>query len=279
MVKNKPEETRTYRLFRVLIIAGYLITFVASVLILFKNFFGGLGAFVIGILFFDLLNSAVIYVYTGEVALESTFLNKIVPGIRKILRVSDRDIHLRRLKNDIRNKKYRAASLKWQTGLIGKTLISLLGIPFWIFSAYLIKELWIYDLQMYIAVIVTLSATALITYYLFSNPRRCRKEIAVLENEIRIMEMEKELAEMKDDRGEQVLRKYGELEIDNNESQITELEKPKESPQKPPICRAYIIDIFKKSYMIHIWTWPKFSVAFHRKPDSPENRFFAIRKY
>ncbi len=49
--------------------------------------------------------------------------------------------------------------------------------------------------------------------------------------------------------------------------------------EKPAICKAYIIDIFKKSYMLHIWRWPKFALGWHRKMDGPNKSIFAIKKY
>lgn len=49
--------------------------------------------------------------------------------------------------------------------------------------------------------------------------------------------------------------------------------------EKPSICRGYIVDIFKKSYMMHIWTWPKFGIGWHRKIDGPNRNLFAIRRY
>lgn len=49
--------------------------------------------------------------------------------------------------------------------------------------------------------------------------------------------------------------------------------------EKPAICRAFIIDLFYKSYMLHIWTWPKFSLGWHKKADEKNSRLFRIRRY
>lgn len=49
--------------------------------------------------------------------------------------------------------------------------------------------------------------------------------------------------------------------------------------EKPAICKAYIIDIFRKSYMLHIWTWPKFALGWHKKIDGPNKRLFWVYKY
>ncbi len=48
---------------------------------------------------------------------------------------------------------------------------------------------------------------------------------------------------------------------------------------QPPICKGYVVDIFKKSYMLHIWTWPKISVGWHRKKDGPNKKMFGIERY
>jgi len=48
---------------------------------------------------------------------------------------------------------------------------------------------------------------------------------------------------------------------------------------QPPICKGYVIDFFKKSYMLHIWTYPKFSVGWHRKIDGSGEKIFRIKKY
>ena len=46
-----------------------------------------------------------------------------------------------------------------------------------------------------------------------------------------------------------------------------------------PACRAYVIDIFKKSYMLHIWTDPKFSLGWHKKIDGSNKKIFGVKKY
>lgn len=48
---------------------------------------------------------------------------------------------------------------------------------------------------------------------------------------------------------------------------------------QPPICRGYIVDLFKKSYMLHIWTKPKISFGWHRKTDGPNKKIFGIKRY
>jgi hypothetical protein len=53
----------------------------------------------------------------------------------------------------------------------------------------------------------------------------------------------------------------------------------REFVDRPVACRGYVVDIFKKSYMLHIWTWPKFKAGWHRKIDGPNKRIFSIRKY
>ena len=48
---------------------------------------------------------------------------------------------------------------------------------------------------------------------------------------------------------------------------------------QPPICRGYIVDILKKSYMLHIWTSPKISFGWHRKMDGPNKKIFGISRF
>jgi hypothetical protein len=49
--------------------------------------------------------------------------------------------------------------------------------------------------------------------------------------------------------------------------------------ERPPICKAFILDINRTSYMLHIWTWPKFGLGWHKKIDGPNKRLFWIYKY
>ncbi len=78
---------------------------------------------------------------------------------------------------------------------------------------------------------------------------------------------------------EKALKKYDKLnshvkvDLDNNPDIFLEY------IEKSPICRAYIIDMFWKSYMLHIWSWPKFNLGWHRKLDDPNNKLFGIRRY
>ena len=48
---------------------------------------------------------------------------------------------------------------------------------------------------------------------------------------------------------------------------------------RSPACRGYVVDVFKRSYMLHIWTWPRFSVEWRRKADGPNKSFFAVRRF
>ncbi len=78
---------------------------------------------------------------------------------------------------------------------------------------------------------------------------------------------------------EDVLRKAGKLgsfikvDLDENPDILLDF------VEKPPICRGYIVDIFKRSYMLHVWTWPKFGLGWHRKLDGPNKKIFGIQKY
>lgn len=69
------------------------------------------------------------------------------------------------------------------------------------------------------------------------------------------------------------LSSYVKVDLDENPDILSEF------IEHPPICHGYIVDIFRKSYMLHIWTWPKFALGWHRKIDGPNNSLFAIRKY
>jgi len=48
---------------------------------------------------------------------------------------------------------------------------------------------------------------------------------------------------------------------------------------QPVSCRGYVVDIFKKSYMLHIWTKPKISFGWHRKTDCPNKKIFGVQRY
>lgn len=45
------------------------------------------------------------------------------------------------------------------------------------------------------------------------------------------------------------------------------------------ICEAFIVDLFTKRYMLHIWLKPYFSIAWHRKNDDLIGRLFWIQRY
>lgn len=45
------------------------------------------------------------------------------------------------------------------------------------------------------------------------------------------------------------------------------------------ICKAFIVDLLGKRYMLHIWTRPRFSVAWHRKRDGLIGKLLWIEKY
>jgi hypothetical protein len=66
---------------------------------------------------------------------------------------------------------------------------------------------------------------------------------------------------------------FAKIDLDENPNVLNEF------IEKPPICRGYVVDIFKKSYMLHIWTRPKFIIGWHRKTDGPNDSIFAVRKY
>ena len=48
---------------------------------------------------------------------------------------------------------------------------------------------------------------------------------------------------------------------------------------RSPACRGYVVDVFKRSYILHVWTWPKFSVEWRRKVDGPNRRLFWVYRY
>lgn len=81
------------------------------------------------------------------------------------------------------------------------------------------------------------------------------------------------------DSEEKLLRSKGKLsshvmvDLDANPDILSEF------IEHPPICKAYIIDILKRSYMLHIWTWPKLGFGWHRKVDGPNKSIFNIKKY
>lgn len=47
----------------------------------------------------------------------------------------------------------------------------------------------------------------------------------------------------------------------------------------PLVCKAFIIDLLAKRYMLHIWLRPYFSIAWHRKRDGRAGKLFWIEKY
>ncbi len=49
--------------------------------------------------------------------------------------------------------------------------------------------------------------------------------------------------------------------------------------EKPVACRGYIIDFLGRSYMLHIWFWPKLQIGWHKKESEPTMNLFAIRRY
>jgi len=69
------------------------------------------------------------------------------------------------------------------------------------------------------------------------------------------------------------LNSYVKVDLDENPDILAEF------IEHPPICHGYIVDIFKKSYMLHIWNWPKLGFGWHRKVDGPNKSIFAVRKY
>ena len=69
------------------------------------------------------------------------------------------------------------------------------------------------------------------------------------------------------------LGSYIKVDLDENPNILLEF------IYQSPICYGFIVDIFKKSYMLHIWTWPKFGLGWHRKIDGPNRSIFSIRRY
>ena len=69
------------------------------------------------------------------------------------------------------------------------------------------------------------------------------------------------------------LDSYIEVNLDENPNILRDF------IEKPAICRSYIVNIFRKSYMLHVWTRPKFSIGWHRKNDGPNKRLFWVQKY
>lgn len=57
-----------------------------------------------------------------------------------------------------------------------------------------------------------------------------------------------------------------------------EIQKESE-PGKVMVCHAFIVDILSLRYMLHIWTKPHFSLAWHRKRDGLIGRMFWIQRY
>ena len=47
----------------------------------------------------------------------------------------------------------------------------------------------------------------------------------------------------------------------------------------PLLCKAFIIDLLGKRYMLHIWLKPYFSIGWHRKHDGRTGKLFWIEKY
>lgn len=45
------------------------------------------------------------------------------------------------------------------------------------------------------------------------------------------------------------------------------------------LCKAFIIDLVGKRYMLHIWLKPYFSIAWHRKHDGLIGKLFWIERY
>lgn len=45
------------------------------------------------------------------------------------------------------------------------------------------------------------------------------------------------------------------------------------------VCKAFIIDLFRKRYMLHIWLKPHFSIAWHKKQNGLVGKLFRIEKY
>lgn len=59
------------------------------------------------------------------------------------------------------------------------------------------------------------------------------------------------------------------MRLNNNNSQ----------PESAMTCHAFIVDILGLRYMLHIWTRPRFSVAWHRKRDGLLGKIFWIQRF
>ena len=78
---------------------------------------------------------------------------------------------------------------------------------------------------------------------------------------------------------EKQLREKGKLESFVRVNLDLEPDILKEFIDRPVSCRGYVVDLFKKSYMLHVWTWPKFKIGWHRKIDGPNKNYFSVRKF
>jgi len=63
------------------------------------------------------------------------------------------------------------------------------------------------------------------------------------------------------------------IDLEKNPYQLLDVFKPN------MVCNAFIIHILFRKYMLHIWTKPKKSVAWHRKLDSQKGKILFIEKY
>lgn len=75
---------------------------------------------------------------------------------------------------------------------------------------------------------------------------------------------------------EKQLREKGKLESFVRVNLDLEPDILKEFVDRPIACRGYVVDILKKSYMLHIWIWPKFKIGWHRKIDMDQIRIFLV---
>jgi len=60
---------------------------------------------------------------------------------------------------------------------------------------------------------------------------------------------------------------------------LTKNNKTKINNESVMNCHAFIIHIFFKKYMLHIWTHPYFSLAWHRKHDGLIGKLFWIERF
>lgn len=56
--------------------------------------------------------------------------------------------------------------------------------------------------------------------------------------------------------------------------------KVEKSEEKPLyLCKAFIIDMFGRKYMLHLWLKPYQKIAWHRKNDGLKGKLFQVTKY